>query len=235
MKAFQLRIEGDWAHFKKPETNNNPLTHDLITKTALIGMIGAVLGIERQEMKVQFPRLSQNLLYGVSLLNPVKKISWGFTSRTAINPTQPGSPKYFEFLRKPKYKITLALKDEKSRKEFELFLQSVKNEHAVFTPVLGWHNCPAELKYISEGTISDIQESEFKTTSFVSAEHKPKLTGAFRVGFDKLPTFQNEDFWNLPEMYQQVIYPDYPHKLEVEGKYYEYMNDQDETERLWLI
>ena len=50
MKGFQFKIDGDWAHFKKPETNNNPLSHDLIPKTALIGMIGAVLGIEREKM-----------------------------------------------------------------------------------------------------------------------------------------------------------------------------------------
>lgn len=43
MKGFQFKIDGDWAHFKKPETNNNPLSHDLIPKTALIGMIGTVL------------------------------------------------------------------------------------------------------------------------------------------------------------------------------------------------
>lgn len=51
MKGLQFKIDGDWAHFKKPETNNNPLSHNLIPKTALIGMIGAVLGIEREKMK----------------------------------------------------------------------------------------------------------------------------------------------------------------------------------------
>jgi CRISPR-associated protein Cas5 subtype I-B len=56
MKGFQLEISGNWGHFKKPETNNNPLSHDFITKTAFIGMIGAVLGIERQEMKDYFPK-----------------------------------------------------------------------------------------------------------------------------------------------------------------------------------
>ena len=55
MKGLQFKIDGDWAHFKKPETNNNPLSHDLIPKTALIGMIGAVLGIEREKMKSLFP------------------------------------------------------------------------------------------------------------------------------------------------------------------------------------
>lgn len=81
MKGFQFKIDGNWAHFKKPDTNNNPLSHDLIPKTALIGMIGAVLGIEREKMKSLFPQLSEDLLYGVELLKPVKKsIIWIYVS-----------------------------------------------------------------------------------------------------------------------------------------------------------
>jgi CRISPR-associated protein Cas5 subtype I-B len=235
MKAFQFMAEGNWGHFKKPETNNNPLTHDLITKTAVIGLIGAVLGVERQEMKKLFPQLSDNLLYAVQLLSQVKKVSWGFTSRTAINPTAPGSPKYFEFLRNPAFKITLALKNDASQNEFENFLAAIKNNEAIYTPVLGWHNCPANLKFESEGTISEMQESEFGTSSFVSTIHKPKVSGQFRVGFDKLPTYQNDDFWNLPDKYQQIIYPDFPYKLIVEGKYYQYQNTEQVTENLWLM
>ncbi|MCO5286809.1 MAG: CRISPR-associated protein Cas5 [Chitinophagaceae bacterium] len=235
MEAFQFIIEGNWGHFKKPETNNNPLTHDLITKTALIGLIGAVLGVERQDMKLVFPELSENLLYGVELLSPVKKVSWGFTSRTAINPTEAGSPKYFEFLKNPCFKITLVLKNNDSQSRFKQFLNAIKNNEAVYTPVLGWHNCPANLQFESEGTVTEMQEAEFETATFVSTEHKPKITGAFRVGFDKLPTYQNDDFWNLPEKYQQIIYPDFPHKLTVEGKYYEYKSNLQETEKLWLM
>src|SRR6056297_3608756 len=105
MKGFQLKIEGNWAHFKRPETNNNPLTHDFITKTALIGIIGAVCGVERNNMKQIFPQLSDDLLYSVQLLKPIKKISWGFTSRTAINPIASGNPKYFEFIKNPSFKV----------------------------------------------------------------------------------------------------------------------------------
>ena len=85
MRGFLFNIEGNWAHFKKPETNNNPLTHDFITKSALVGLIGAVLGIEREKMRPLFPQLCEDLLYGVQTVNPVKKESWGFTLRKAVN------------------------------------------------------------------------------------------------------------------------------------------------------
>jgi CRISPR-associated Cas5-like protein len=226
MKGFQLIIEGNWGHFKKPETNNNPLSHDLITKTALVGLIGAVLGIEREEMRNKFPQLSEDLLYGVQLLHPVKKISWGFTSRTAINPTAEGTPKYFEFLKDPKFKVSIALRDDRSSSIFEEFQLSIKNERAVYPPVLGWHNCPANLRWESEGEFSELKGGKgtiFQTAGFVIAgEHIPQLAGEFRIGFDKMPTYQTDDFWNLPEKYKNILYPDFPHSIFVEGEYYEY-------------
>ena len=234
MKGFQFEIKGNWGHFKRPETNNNPLSHDLITKTALIGMIGAVLGIERQKMKSLFPQLSEDLLYGVQLLHPVKKISWGFTSHTAINPTAAGTPKYFEFLREPAFSVWIALQNKRSEKIFDSFVDSVKNGNAEYPPVLGWHNCPAELTFVSSGEFSDEKNGEFKTSGFVTAGYKPKIEGEFRIGFDKMPTYQNDDFWNLPEKYVNIIYPDYSHEITVEGKYYVY-NDGKKTENLCLI
>ncbi len=89
MKGIQFKVSGNWAHFKKPETNNNPLTHDLITKTALIGLIGAVLGIERKEMREKFPLLSEDLLYSVSVGSKVKKVSWGFQAEQQLTLRNP--------------------------------------------------------------------------------------------------------------------------------------------------
>lgn len=235
MKGIQFVVSGNWGHFKRPETNNNPLSHDLITKTALIGMIGAVLGIEREEMKLLFPQLSDDLLYGVALLNPVKKVSWGFTSRTAFKPWQSGTPKYFEFLKKPKFKIILALKEIRSEELFSKFSKMILNSESYYTPVLGWHNCPAEIEFVSESNINEGSKNAFETNGFVesSVAHKVNLLNtSFRVGLDKVPTHQNDDFWNQPQFYKQIIYPEVGHSFSVEGKYYEYLNDKSQW---WLI
>ena len=127
-------------------------------------MIGAVLGIERQKMKSLFPQLSEDLLYGVQLLHPVKKISWGFTSHTAINPTAAGTPKYFEFLREPSFAVWIALQNSRSEIIFDRFVDSVKNGNAEYSPILGWHNCPAELKFISSGDFSDEKNGEIRSS-----------------------------------------------------------------------
>ena len=237
MKGLQFEVTGNWAHFKKPETNNNPLTHDLITKTALIGLIGAVLGIERVPMREKFPQFSEDFLYSVELLKPVKKVTWGFSSRTAINPSTPGSPKYFEFLQNPGFKINLALKDDRSESEFNLFSNSLQREESIYTPVLGWHNCPANLRFITEGQFSDVKSGSFKTKSFVKAEGNQIIVNHsenFRIGFDKLPTYQTNDFWNKPEFYEKIVYPSFSHSLTMKGNYYEFINTQVK-EQCWLM
>jgi CRISPR-associated protein Cas5h len=234
MQGLQLKVSGNWGHFKKPETNNNPLTHDFITKTAFIGLIGAVLGIEREKMLPLFPQLSEDFLYGVSVLHPVRKLSWGFTSSSAVSSTRQGSPKSFEFLKNPSFKISLALGNERSSDIFEKFREYVTEGNSIYTPVLGWHNCPASLEFISSGTFSKQKEGDFSTQSFVETDkklHRPKLDVSFRVGFERIPTYQ-ENFWNLPEKYKTVIYPAANSTLNINGKYFEYSKNQ---EKWWLI
>ena len=129
----------------------------------------------------------------------------------------------------------MALQNEESLKEFDGFVNAVKKDESVYTPVLGWHNCPANLVFESEGNLLDMKIDDFETSSFVSTNHKPKISGSFRIGFDKLPTFQNDDFWNLPEKYKQIVYPDFPNKIKVSGECYEYQVKNQEIERLWLM
>ena len=231
-----MEIGGNWAHFKKPETNNNPLTHDFITKTAFLGLIGAVLGKTRDEMRKLFPVLSEDILYGVQLLNPVKKVSWGFTLRKAVNIFEK-APKNMEFLKQPKYLVSVALLENRSEKIFNTFLAAIINSESFYTPVLGIHNCPANLRYVADGEFSEAKQGKFNAKCFISREHKVvDIASAkhFRIGLDKIPTFQNNDFWNLPEKYKEVIYPSAGFTLNVEGEYYLFSGIAKEDEYWWL-
>lgn len=221
MKALKLEIKGNWAQFRRSETNNNPLSHDLITKTAFIGMIGAVLGIERKEMKNLFPILCDDFLYGVQIVNDVNKQSWGFTLRK-VGDAWSKAPGQMEFIRNPNYIILLVMSNERSREVFDKFLKFCRENIAHFEPVLGLHNCPAEITYLADGEVTKMEDSTFDTKSFVTNEHKMQdiSSSAFRLGFDKIPTFQNNDFWNLPDKFCQIIYPSNGHSIKVSGDYY---------------
>lgn len=234
MKGFLLNIKGNWGHFRKPETNNNPLTHDFITKTALLGMIGAVLGIERTEMAALFPQLSEDLLYGVTVKNEVNKESWGFTMRYVVDFFQK-APKQMEFLKNPEFCVAVALRNERSLEIFDLFETAVKNREAKFTPVLGLHNCPAELSFDSSGEFQS-KNGDFITKAFVTGNHQidsSKLieleSDGFRIGIDYMPTFQNDDFWNPPEKYVNVIYPSKGKQIYANGDYFQFSDQTQWT------
>ncbi|MEW6735947.1 MAG: CRISPR-associated protein Cas5 [Acidobacteriota bacterium] len=228
MIGILLEIEGNWGHFKKPETNNNPLTHDFITKTALIGLIGAVLGKSRETLAKLFPQLSQDLLYGVRIHNAVKKESWAFTMRRAVDPLYKYL-KQLEFLKNPHYTVAIALANERSSDLLNNFTLSVQHNEACFTPVLGLQNCPANLRLISIGTFKK-GSGDFVTMSFITAKHKISTTKEFRLGIDNIPIYQNEDFWNPPDKYRRVIYPTEGREISASGEYYEFSDKS-----LWVL
>lgn len=237
MDALQLSVSGPWGHFRRPETNRTPLTHDFITKTALIGMMGAVLGIERDEMRELFPVFSEDLLYGVRFRRPVKKETHGFVVRNAKYPGRAkvsGERKVtrrrYEFLRDPHFQVAVALEGDRVADHFEAFREHVDQGKAQFPPVLGWHNCPACLELESTGTFAEPNQGEFTARCFVSTDHDTETDDTdFHVGIDRIPTYQ-EDFWNRPDRYQTVVYPFGDHALTTTGEFYEYSNG----ERWWL-
>ncbi|MDR3695604.1 CRISPR-associated protein Cas5 [Mucilaginibacter sp.] len=220
MKALQFTVRGNWGHFRKPETNNNPLSHDFITKTALIGLIGAVIGKERKEMKPLFPQLSNDLKYNVKINNAVQKQSWGFTFR-GVSDAYKQAPKQMEIIRNPDYLITLGLFNNNSEVIFEDFKLFLQNSLSKYTPILGLHNCPAELEFIEEGDLLQ-HNGEFETSGFISVKHRAKNFS--RLGFEKIPTYQNDDFWNLPEKYVQVVYPSENKTILAEGDHFTFNN-----------
>lgn len=228
MKGILFNIEGRWAHFRKPESNNNPLTHDFITKTALIGLIGAVLGKRRSEMLPLFPVLSDDLLYGVEVRNDVRKISWGFTVRKAVNPSEP-SRKRFEFIKEPLYRIAIGLLNNRSEEIFEKFTRALERSEACFTPVLGLHNCPAiiEAENVTRGKFEN-KSGSFETQAFVALEKIEKYnfarTKTFRVGLERIPTYQS-NFYNPLHKYQRVVYPSGGYKIPVEEGSYQQFTD----------
>jgi CRISPR-associated protein Cas5 subtype I-B len=223
MKGALIRIEGNWGHFKKPETNNNPLTHDFITKTAFIGMVGAVLGIERPEMKKVFPQLSEDLCYGVQIHTAVKKESWSFKLRYASN-LFGKRPVQMEFLKNPRYTVAVGLRVERSAELFDQFVGAIEASEARFTPVLGLHNCPASLGFVSVGEFN-VTDGDFKAKCFITEKHRLinlSETKGFRIGVERVPTYQNDDFWNLPDKYVRVFYPSEDRNISAAGEHYEF-------------
>lgn len=131
MKVLSFLMQGRFAHFCAPYTNVYRLTQPCPTKTAIMGFIGSVLGIDKDDLN-----LYQKIQCGVEICNEYRTISMPYLTRQGF----PGSASNNESSRtsvevivNPKYKIYVAGDYELLEKIYELMDQ----QEPVFTPYLG--------------------------------------------------------------------------------------------------
>jgi len=229
MKGIILTLEGSMAHFKRPETNNNPLTYSLIHKPAIIGFIGAVTGQERKDMAPLFPILCEDLLISITVLTPIEKDSCANTKRSAMASSF-GAPGryYWEYLKDPKYRLVIALKDKRSEEIFELFCNNIKNNRSAYAPYLGVAKCPAKITFIEEVNVSEEEKKGiFLTNAIFSKEHSIDLSKETEILFERIPLSESND-WEYSSFIEIVC----PFKeVKIEGQY---RNISNET-KAWFL
>lgn len=131
MKVLSFMMHGRFAHFCAPYTNVYRLTQPCPTKTAIMGFVGSVLGIEKDDLS-----LYQKIQCGVEICNEYRTISMPYLTRQGF----PGSAANKESSRtsvevivNPKYKVYITGNDELLLKIHNLMIQ----QRPVFTPCLG--------------------------------------------------------------------------------------------------
>lgn len=138
-------IEGAYAHFRKGYTTTSPLTYDFPPRTALIGMLGAILGYDEDTYIENFSL--EKCKIGIRILKPGRKIrlkeNWreGPGGKAEMkNVSQVG----LEVLRHPAYRIYLHCAEDGIINEIKDYLS--KGE-SVFNPYLGIREFVCALKY----------------------------------------------------------------------------------------
>jgi CRISPR-associated protein Cas5h len=71
-KILVFDIWSEYAHFRKFYTTTSPLTFSIPPRTALCGLMGALLGLSKETYLKNFPKTKAR--FAVKLLNPVKKV-----------------------------------------------------------------------------------------------------------------------------------------------------------------
>jgi len=73
MKTLVFDLEGSFAHFRKFYANSTSLSYEFPPRTAVCGMIAAILGIERDQYYTLFAETEAFI--AVQILRPTKRIS----------------------------------------------------------------------------------------------------------------------------------------------------------------
>jgi len=155
-KLLVFDVWGDYAHFRRFYTTTSPLSFPIPPRTALCGLIGAVIGLEKEKNDYlnYFP--TDSAFIGLKLINPIKKTVIAenlIDTKTARGPGMNlianRTQIRFEFLKDQKYRIYFCCSNE-----VDIVYQKLKynlNQHkAVYTPCLGLSENIANFKFIGE-------------------------------------------------------------------------------------
>jgi CRISPR-associated protein Cas5h len=153
MKVLSFIMYGRFAHFCVPYTNVYRLTQPCPTKTAIMGFIGSVLGVEKDDLS-----LYQKIQCGVEIYNEYRTVSMPYLTRQGF----PGSASNSESSRtsvevivNPKYRIYITGDSELLLKIHDLMSQ----QKPVFTPYLGLAQFIASTDFqVSEPTEGELAE-----------------------------------------------------------------------------
>lgn len=221
MKLISFDIQADFAFFRKPETNNMiNLSYNIIHKPAILGLLGAILGLSGYQEKGKWPEYYQklkNLKVGVAPLQHEKgnfaKTNIKYTN--TIGYANKGSNFLTEELTliNPAYRVYLLL-DENDALQAHL-LSSIQKGEAVYVPYLGkneftaWWNPSSYKSY----TFDKIEIAANQSVKIVTVfEKEIKIHGQIEapfpdffqenINFDETPFIY---FERLPKGFDEVL------------------------------
>lgn len=197
-------IRGEYGHFRKYNTTTSPLTYSIPTRTAIAGILGAILGMEREIHDGVYPEGAEPLQeffskersdMAVQIMRPVKKENIGFNlinTKTSFNDlTRAGRTQIkFELVKDVHYRIYLSMTDEQKLEELS---ERIENKRHHFTPYLGLAQFTAQIDFVRRATANEIAGSgDF--TEIITAVNMSKLQGEPSV------EFQREYFYSANNM-----------------------------------
>lgn len=213
MHCIVFDVKGEYAHFKKPYSSMSPVSFPFPPPTAVMGLLGAIIGYEKHNYH---ERLGwQSVRIGVGLLQPVKVF------RASINllNTKDGTDKYFrpkaeknthiqipfEFIKSPAYRIyVMGLLEEATI----ALLDNLRKGCTAYTPVLGLANCLAEIEWVGEWQAQPLNASEWVTATVVPIAGDVKIHYEDNRRYHRLRVPTVMDSQRIVHDYQEVIVAD---------------------------
>ena len=247
MKAIKFRLSGDYALFKKPFANNQPQSFVIPPKTAILGMIGAIMGWSKSDYIDMLP--FDTFKYGVRLLtSKIKKDLIGinlmqgknakftFNENPLRNPPDRGqrSPTRFEFLKDMEWEIFLIIDNKEI--ESELF-DRLLSKKFVYNPNLGLQSLFAKIECSKDDLINleiakEVNDNIY--TSFDKNLIKFKITKPVAFYNELIPVAFEKDR-SLPQTKEMISFVgDYEiiitNKEDLQEKLY-----QDDADKLYQL
>lgn len=189
-------ISSEFGHFRKYNTTTSPLSYSIPTRTAVAGILGAILGMEREVADGVYPVgaipvqeffSKANSDIAVQILNPVKKENVAMnlinTKTSFYDLTRAGRTQIeFELVKNVKYRIFFALNN--NQLEFNELAERIKTKNHHFSPYLGLAQFTATVDFVDIKQAEPMENSDENYINFITAVNLSKTIGEQPVEFD---------------------------------------------------
>ncbi len=162
MNVIVFDIWGDYGHFKKFHTTASPLTFSFPPPTAVIGIVAAILGMDKVSYWENFS--SDNTRVAVRIIRPVKKIRTGInvietkSAGPMFNRIKQRSQIKYEYLKDAHYRIFFSHDDLSLMQQ----LQGMLCEHkSKYTLSLGTAQMLAGFSYVGKYEAQKVADDDY--------------------------------------------------------------------------
>lgn len=172
-----FRVYGEFAAFRDPSVTSNQTVYYIPSKSAVIGLVGAILGVERDHSlgeiySPDYIELFKKTLIGLELESDPRKISFFTNHRSLKEPKT--KPFKTEVLTLPSYRFYVKT-DDATR---DALYTALKDNDFKYTPYLGHAYCPARISDMKIQEMSVFVGYKFETSSVVLDESE-----TYNMGF----------------------------------------------------
>lgn len=147
-KYLVFDISAFYGHFKKPYTTTSPLTYSIPTRTAIAGIIAAMLGFGKEDYQKHFTKDKAKI--GVGIKRPIKKVRISenlINTKKSINRIQERTQIKVEYLKDSCYRIYFTHKNPEMYRKLKELLTS---HSTVYTISMGLSENLANYTFVGE-------------------------------------------------------------------------------------
>lgn len=181
-KVISFKLWGEYAHFKKYYTTTSPLTFEFPPATTIVGIIAAIIGLDKTEYLEHFEN-ENDFKIAVTIKSPVAKVRW---TQNLID-----TKKHFwkikgrtqirtEFLKNPCFQVYFS---HKNKEIYNNLKNHLENHTSVYSVSLGLSELLGNFDYSGEVEIKNISADE--KINIISVVPCSKLTEDNSVDFSR--------------------------------------------------
>jgi len=188
-----FKMWADYGHFSHPATIYSSLTYPIPPKTTVMGMLGAIVGLDKMDIVKSDIQSNYNFLNKIKysvvieqlkgkknfIFNGVKNALPSIKSNCYIQKIKQRKQFYRELLINPSYEIYLDLSELDNEKEAKI-IENLKTKKSLYSLYMGINFCLANFEYIGDFTSKSID-----TDNFVDIHSFVPLPANFKIEPDR--------------------------------------------------